>query len=153
MAKDKKGQEEVVEEAQESKASEAEESLVKVKYTGPDGLVNYDVAPHNLVEDPVTGDQGPRALLENDKVYEVPKDLAERLAISGHFEPAEGEEEAKEVFEKKADEEERAEDFTAGERASGVFRELAKEQEKLEEEAKDSEANEDDSSEAEGSEK
>lgn len=95
MAK-KKQAEESQEQVQES---EAKEGFVKVRYEGPGDYVNYDIAPYNLVEDPqVPGTYGQRALLDSGGEYEVPEDLAQNLAVTGGFEPAD--DKAEELFKK-----------------------------------------------------
>lgn len=92
----KKQAEESQEQAQESAAKEG---FVKVRYEGPGDYVNYDIAPYNIVEDPqVPGTYGQRALLDSGGEYEVPEDLAQNLAVTGGFEPAD--EKAEELFNK-----------------------------------------------------
>lgn len=113
-----------------------EEQYVKVKYGGPDGLINYDIAPYNIVEDPVTGGEGQSALLQTGEKYEVPKDLAGRLAISGYFEPAD--KESKEIFKNASAADEPPAEASAGDKASGLFREYLKAQQEAEEAAKES---------------
>lgn len=95
MAK-KKQAEESQEQVQDSGAKEG---FVKVRYEGPGDYVNYDIAPYNIVEDPqVPGTYGQRALLDSGGEYEVPEDLAQNLAVTGGFEPAD--EKAEELFKK-----------------------------------------------------
>lgn len=97
MAK-KKQAEESQEQVQEQD-SEAKDGFVKVRYEGPGDYVNYDIAPYNIVEDPqVPGTYGQRALLDSGGEYEVPEDLAQNLAVTGGFEPAD--EKAEELFKK-----------------------------------------------------
>lgn len=72
---------------EEQKVEAQEYKLYKVKYEGEGDVVNYDIAPYNIVEDEVAGGTGQRAILDPGKTYEVPEDLARRLFLSDGFKP------------------------------------------------------------------
>lgn len=73
------------------RAEEDGVEFAEVKYVGEDGLVNYDVAPYNIVKDEKSGSVGQSAVLKEGETYLVPKDLLENLAVTAGFEiPDEG---------------------------------------------------------------